>query len=58
MTAAYMYQASSAWRLALEWLRITNDSDERAQEGLPRGANETSLQVSVRYSFERRLRGR
>jgi hypothetical protein len=53
-----MYKASNAWRFAVEWLRITSDSDERAQEGLPCGANEPSLLLSVRYIFQRRLRGR
>jgi hypothetical protein len=51
-TAAWMYEASSHWRFALEWLAVRSHSYNRPDnhEGPP-VATETQIQLAVRYAL-------
>jgi hypothetical protein len=51
-TAAWLFDADTHWRLALEWLRVGSHSYNRPdQQAGPPFATETQLQLSVRYAF-------
>lgn len=50
-TAAWLFDATAHWRLALEWLRVRSYSENREDLGLTPWATETQLQLSVRYAL-------
>jgi hypothetical protein len=50
-TAAWVFDASERWRLALEWLRVRSYSTYREDFGGPEFATENQLQFSVRYTL-------
>ncbi|HEY0767130.1 MAG TPA: hypothetical protein VGD47_04170 [Steroidobacteraceae bacterium] len=50
-TAAWLFEADTHWRVALEWLRVTSHSYNRADRGGPPLATETQLQLALRYAF-------
>jgi hypothetical protein len=50
-TAAYLFDATSHWRVALEWLQVVSSSSSREDFGGPPLLTETQLQLSIRYSL-------
>ena len=51
-TVAYLYQPTTHWRFALEWLRVTSNSYNREEYfGGPPQVNQTQVQLSVRYAL-------
>ena len=50
-TAAWMFDASAHWRVALEWLRVRSYSENRELIARAPWATETQLQLSVRYAL-------
>ena len=50
-TAAYAFQASSHWRITLEWLQVVTSSSSREDLGLPPLLTERQMQLAVRYSL-------
>jgi hypothetical protein len=50
-TAAWLYDVTSHWRLALEWLQVVSSSSSRVDFGGPPLLTETQLQLSIRYSL-------
>ena len=50
-TAAWLYDASAHWRIALEGLRVRSSSYLRADLGGPLLATETQWQLAVRYTL-------
>jgi len=51
LTAAWMFNASARWRLALEWLRVRSYSENREEAGGESFATDNQLQFSVRYTL-------
>jgi len=51
-TAAYVFEPDTHWRLTLEWLRVTNDNQDRPfYVGLSPAATETQVQLGVRFAL-------
>jgi hypothetical protein len=55
-TAAYMFNASAHWRIALEWLQVVSSSSSRVDFGGPPLLTETQLQLSIRYALDSTMR--
>jgi hypothetical protein len=50
-TAAYLFDVSAHWRVALEWLQVVSSSSSRVDFGGPPLLTETQLQLSIRYAL-------
>lgn len=50
-TAAYLFDVTAHWRLALEWLQVVTSSSSRENFGGPPLLTETQLQLSIRYAL-------
>ena len=50
-TAAYSFDVSAHWRVALEWLQVVSSSSSREDFGGPPLLTETQLQLAVRYAL-------
>ena len=55
-TAAYLFEPSARWRLALEWLHVVSSSYNRAEAGGVPLATETQLQLALRYAIGSNIR--
>jgi hypothetical protein len=56
-TAAYLFDLSAHWRVALEWLRVEDSSYNRADlTGASPYVAQSQLQLSVRYALGSQLR--
>ncbi len=55
-TAAYAYDASARWRIALEWLQVQSDSYNRQDLLGSPWSTQTQCQLAVRYTLGSTLR--
>ena len=57
LTAAYSFDATSHWRVSLEWLQVVSYSYNRADlYALSPWATQTQVQLAVRYALGSQIR--